>query len=101
MIRFSDRFNGEYHCTNCGRVTDHPGVMRTLPRRHLRKIIDDAYDTLMDHGVKRVDLNSFILSVDKASLALDGSHIPIVSRKELSEWGYEIVGNTIKRVRRE
>lgn len=91
-----DKLHAEYHCDVCGLVTNSRG------KQHKTTTRDIAYD-ICDKVWKEVGadtgipLQVFLQVTNKVSMLTLDNHIPVLSRRELAERGFEIVGNTIYR----
>jgi len=94
-----DKIHAEYHCDKCGLVSSSKGKPRETTSRDIAYTICDRVwsEVGADTGIP---LQLFLQVTDKVSVLTLKNHIPVLSRKELSERGFEIIGNTIYKKKR-
>jgi len=103
----SDRVSKSAHCQRCGLEygnrqleplswKTHQPVLDD--REKLRKLIDDTYNKLVaKRHTPKMPLKAFVTVIDHLSWATDKTHVRVVRVKDLTEWGYVIEGDTIRR----
>ena len=94
-----DKLYAEYVCEKCGLVSSRKGKPReTTTRDAAYTICDRVWDEVgADTGIP---LQLFLQVTNKVSLLTFKNHIPVLSKRELSERGFEIIGDTIYRKRK-
>jgi hypothetical protein len=93
-----DKLYAEYVCEKCGLVSNHRGKPRETTTRDVAYTICDRVwnEVGADTGIP---LQLFLQVTDKVSLLTLKNHIPVLSKRELSERGFEIIGDTIYKKR--
>ena len=91
-----DKLHAEYHCDKCGLLSGSRGKQKETTTRDVAYTICDRVwsEVGADTGIP---LQIFLQVTDKVSFLTLKNHIPVLSKKELTERGYEIIGNTIYR----
>lgn len=96
-IHFYSKYGREYVCMRCGATSPKPGRRVVVERREVvRGILDEVYERLEERGP--VEFEPCMLVVAKVCMQKEKGWIPILSRKELKDWGYEEVVGIMRRV---
>lgn len=98
VLQYSDHVHRVYTCKLCGLESDGSGMRRTVPKGEVQRVVDAVYREL-SRGKVRIELQPFIRTVEKVCLKQLNGHIPVIKQTELNSWGYEVIGETIIKVK--
>jgi hypothetical protein len=98
VVRWTDKFSGEFHCTKCGECTTKPGRRPTnADRDKIKSTVDALWDGIARKGIRSMDVQVFLKMADEVALRSGHGRITNVRNSDLTRWGYEIVGSRIQK----
>lgn len=103
LLEYRDKYQKVGFCSGCGleygNTLEHRWGVRkkVITMVELRRLVNEAYGTLSKEE-KRLKVQTFIQTLDLASVRMTGYGIPDVPVRLLNRWGYDVVaGYIVKR----